>query len=325
MINLLNSLKQGGKRSNAEAEYQFMLYFYNLIDNKQYYLRINDNELNSFKNYQKNKTINEIKYDLQILFKNNLIGKTFLENNIKNVTIVSDFTTFGDKYPNISNIKDSIIYSSNEESKTLLEFQNILFDSNNKIYSSYDKFNEKSEKLYVDIFYSKYIIVPFDFIKNSNDYIFNLFQQLDLDLLLKEKDLILVGNYNDLKIDKSFLNSEINGTLIFNHSKTSSFEYKLIKSLPYTFISKFPSYDITYSNELNDTILNIILDKYKLSNKIDNIKDYINIAYENYKDVLDKDILEYKENKLLELEKIKNEIDLIDDFYSNKKFEISDF
>ena len=31
MKNLLESLKKGGKRSEAEAEFQFMLYFYNLI------------------------------------------------------------------------------------------------------------------------------------------------------------------------------------------------------------------------------------------------------------------------------------------------------
>ena len=155
--------------------------------------------------------------------------------------------------------------------------------------------------------------------------LFNFFQNLNFNNLFKEKNLVLIGDYTNLKVDKAYLIAEKNGLLIFNYNKESNFEESIIKSIPYNFISKFPTYSFLYNEKLSDTILKIICDKYKITNKKENIETYINCVYEKYKEIFDKDILEYKENKILELEKIKNEIDLIDDFYSNKKFEISDF
>lgn len=327
MKSLLESLKKGGKRSEAEAEFQFMLYFYNLIDNKKYYIRLSDKELELFNNYVDSIPLDILKNDLKDLFKSNEIGKLIFEQNqnFENLSIVSDFASFAKTYPNINNIKNSFIYSTNNNSKTFLEFQNILFNLNNKIYDAHDLQNNKKEELFKEINNKEHLIVSIDFMIGVDNNLFNFFQNLNFNNLFKEKNLVLIGDYTNLKVDKAYLIAEKNGLLIFNYNKESNFEESIIKSIPYNFISKFPTYSFLYNEKLSDTILKIICDKYKITNKKENIETYINCVYEKYKEIFDKDILEYKENKILELEKIKNEIDLIDDFYSNKKFEISDF
>ena len=327
MKSLLESLKKGGKRSEAEAEFQFMLYFYNLIDNKKYYIRLSDKELELFNNYVDSIPLDILKNDLKDLFKSNEIGKLIFEQNqnFENLSIVSDFASFAKTYPNSNNIKNSFIYSTNHNSKTFLEFQNILFNLNNKIYDAHDLQNNKKEELFKEINNKEHLIVSIDFMIGVDNNLFNFFQNLNFNNLFKEKNLVLIGDYTNLKVDKAYLIAEKNGLLIFNYNKESNFEESIIKSIPYNFISKFPTYNFLYNEKLDDTILQIICDKYKIINKKENIEIYINCVYEKYKNIFDANILEYKENKILELEKIKNEIDLIDDFYSNKKFEISDF
>ncbi len=328
MKNLLENLKRGGKRSNAEAEFQFMLYFYNLIDNKYYNLKLSNQELILFDNYIDSIPLDLIKKDLIDLFTNGEICNFIFDKNknFDNLSILSDFKSFGKTYPNISNINNSFIYSTNNNSKIFFEFQNLLFNLNNKIYDFYDlNNNNKKEELFNEINNSTYLFFAIDFMTKVDNNIFDFFQNLSFNNLLKEKALVFIGDYTNLKIDKKYLIDEKNGLLLFDYNKKSKFEQSIIKSIPYNFISKFPTYSFLYNEKLSDTILKIICDKYKITNKKENIETYINCVYEKYKEIFDKDILEYKENKILELEKIKNEIDLIDDFYSNKKFEISDF
>lgn len=312
MKSLLESLKKGGKRSEAEAEFQFMLYFYNLIDNKKYYIKLSDKELELFNNYVDSIPLDILKNDLKDLFKSNEIGKLIFEQNqnFENLSIVSDFESFAKTYPNINNIKNSFIYSTNHNSKIFLEFQNILFDLNNKIYDDHDLQNNKKEELFKEINNKEHLIVSIDFMMGVDNNLFNFFQNLNFNNLFKEKNLVLIGDYTNLKVDKAYLIAEKNGLLIFNYNKESNFEENIIKSIPYNFISKFPTYNFLYNEKLSDTILKIICDKYKITNKKENIETYVNCVYEKYKEIFDKDILEYKENKILELEKIKNEIDL---------------
>ena len=105
MKNLLENLKRGGKRSNAEAEFQFMLYFYNLIDNKYYNLKLSNQELILFDNYIDSIPLDLIKKDLIDLFTNGEICNFIFDKNknFDNLSILSDFKSFGETYPNISN------------------------------------------------------------------------------------------------------------------------------------------------------------------------------------------------------------------------------
>ena len=72
--------------------------------------------------------------------------------------------------------------------------------------------------------------------------LFNFFQNLNFNNLFKEKNLVLIGDYTNLKVDKAYLIAEKNGLLIFNYNKESNFEESIIKSIPYNFISKFGNF-----------------------------------------------------------------------------------
>lgn len=322
MINILNKLKENGKRDKGEAELTFLSSFYLLLKISDDFtnLPLSNMELNVFKDYFNNKKRDVIIDELRYMFNKGLIGKNVLEIESEKTTIISDFFPLDGFYPNIVNIKDSLIFTTNNRANLFLKMQNEIFGLKNNLQSFETIKEDKSTYNHFKnlLSSSEKIIISSDFMLNTRDKeIFSFFKEADLDDFLKTKDLYIVGDYNGLGISKQYLHSCSDGVLCFNYSKPSLFDEKFIKTIPYDFISKFTIYSSSNNDLLPNNIIGLIAKKFNINNKTKNISDYLTNAYYENRESFNSIIFEQKEKKEQELKELKNEIANINSFLTN--------